>query len=298
VEEEVHEIPVDEDGRIFFGGELNFNTRSFHQLLSIHQIQTLYADCSKVCRVKAVEEEEEGGEYSRGDTYWIQADAEPRCALEAIALNIFTEHCQKAKFNPACSGAEFWTQVIGREDDIGWHFDKDYSLELSGVNIYPHLATVTYLTQGGGPTSIIHKPGSSHCGQGIEGEATKLWISFPQRAKHISFDGRNLHGAPADLSEIALNKRKGKSKRKRSEEVDKAAADGTSERVTFLVNVWLNHRPGSAEVLDEKTLSQLECRTCEKLNFGKEMQPKTVALAAEADRKLSWEFSEVSSSIE
>ena len=36
--------------------------------------------------------------------------------------------------------------VLEREDEVGFHWDKDYAVEGQGVNVFPHLATVTYLT--------------------------------------------------------------------------------------------------------------------------------------------------------
>ena len=40
------------------------------------------------------------------------------------------------------------------------------------------------------------------CGDidGVSGEAEAAWISRPQLGKHICFDGRYLHGAPANLA--------------------------------------------------------------------------------------------------
>jgi hypothetical protein len=45
---------------------------------------------------------------------------------------------------PMCCAV--WLKVVDHEDDIGWHWDKDYSLESSGINVHPHVATVTYLS--------------------------------------------------------------------------------------------------------------------------------------------------------
>lgn len=36
--------------------------------------------------------------------------------------------------------------------------------------------------------------------KGVSGEASKAWVSLPRKGKHISFDGRYLHAAPADLA--------------------------------------------------------------------------------------------------
>ena len=32
--------------------------------------------------------------------------------------------------------------------EVAWHWDRDYTLESSGVNIHPMLGTVTYLSHG------------------------------------------------------------------------------------------------------------------------------------------------------
>jgi len=40
---------------------------------------------------------------------------------------------------------------FGHQDEnseVGWHWDRDYTLESSGMNIHPMLATVTYLSEG------------------------------------------------------------------------------------------------------------------------------------------------------
>ena len=65
---------------------------------------------------------------------------------------------------PPTHPLQWWVQVLHEEDDIGLHFDKDYTLEDQGLNIHPHLATVTYLTPYGGPTLILPLPGPLHHG--------------------------------------------------------------------------------------------------------------------------------------
>ena len=47
--------------------------------------------------------------------------------------------------------------MIEGDDDIGWHWDKDYGMEARGINVHPCLATVTYLSDLGGPTVILEK---------------------------------------------------------------------------------------------------------------------------------------------
>ena len=39
-------------------------------------------------------------------------------------------------------------QIKDESSEVAWHWDRDYTLESSGVNIHPMLGTVTYLSQG------------------------------------------------------------------------------------------------------------------------------------------------------
>lgn len=91
----------------------------------------LIQDCQTVFNVRA--QSEEGGDYSEGDTFFISAVAAPTTTLERLAKEIFDFHTKEALFEPKRSGAEFWTQILEEEDDIGFHFDKDYSVEVREV---------------------------------------------------------------------------------------------------------------------------------------------------------------------
>ncbi|CAM9153425.1 unnamed protein product [Hapterophycus canaliculatus] len=222
----------------------------------------------------------------------MQADAVPRNCLERLALDIFEAHTPDARFNRATSGAEWWTQVIDESDDIGWHWDKDYGMEAHGINVHPCLATVTYLSANGGPTIILEKKGPMACEdvRGVSGESSKAWISRPNLGKHICFDGRYLHAAPADLAvppspappghrDVETKKRDKDGEPKSAPPVGAAGVVATAastidsarrcpatngggvrssgRRVTFLVNVWLNHAPKTAAPLPGTTAAKL-----------------------------------------
>jgi hypothetical protein len=165
--------------------------------------------------------------YSK-DTFWLPADAEPHNDLEVLAKAIFTHHTQGISEIPAFSGAEWWTQVkycdhSGCTDGVDFHYDKDECLaEEFAVGVYPQLSTVSYFTSGGAPTIIL----DNTTAVAISTPITTAHVSHPQRGKHVVFDGRLLHAAPAH----SLLRLPG---------VD---MDG-GVRVTFLVNVWLGHRP-------------------------------------------------------
>lgn len=113
------------------------------------------------------------------------------------------------------AGAEWWVQVLEEDDDIGkhplrvWplpprnghmtcppptinpphlatspspglHFDKDYMIEQQGYNLHPHVATVTYLTDGGGPTLILPLAGPLVHGTDLTCQLASACFSFPE----------------------------------------------------------------------------------------------------------------------
>ncbi|CAE8595943.1 unnamed protein product [Polarella glacialis] len=215
-EDEELQLTIDVDGRVAsLGGPLpNYSFRSFPQLLPVGDqsakaaLATLVGDCEKAFTARATAK---GASYSRGETFWVPAGAAPESlsAIERLALAIFHLHVPKGdssgcSYDASRSGAEWWTQVIETEDDIGWHWDRDYGLEADeGLRLHPHIATVTYLSEGGAPTIVLE---AVEPPEGDGGGATRPLaverghLSWPQVGKHISFDGRWLHAAPADLA--------------------------------------------------------------------------------------------------
>ena len=139
----------------------------------------ILADCRRVFTARSVKKKagkdgkKTGRQYSSGETFWISAEATPRCALEHLAQQIFHLHVTDAArkwedacgddanapppFDPHRSGAEWWTQVVDEELDIPFHWDRDYELQKEeGVCLHPHVASVTYLTGlGGAPTLVL-----------------------------------------------------------------------------------------------------------------------------------------------
>ena len=76
-------------------------------------------------------------------------------------------------------------------------------------------------------------------------------LSYPTPGKHLVFDGRFLHAAPTLLNEgvataaaaaIAATA-EGKDGKEGKEDVAGDGGSAGSVRVTFLVNIWLNHQP-------------------------------------------------------
>ena len=283
------ELALDPNNRPSFGGSMDFDFSTFSkavEFVSDEQREKLIEDCARTMTARA-----RGIGLSEGMTYMVRACDKPRCTLEEIALKIFEFHTANADFDPSKSGAEWWTQVIDAEDDIGFHFDKDFALENFELNVHPHLGTVTYLNNSfvGAPTIVINKRCDDQFGEQFTGPASKASISFPQPGKHMSFDGRMLHGAPSnlrvDVPHRDINDLDEEEDDDESEEGDSVArdivakADGVQPntagggggggaksskkprqpRVTFLVNIWLNHIPLSAASLPEQVLQTLTC---------------------------------------
>jgi hypothetical protein len=231
---------LDKRHRVKFGGSLNYEFKNFKQFLppmSPKVISGLKDDCLKAFSYRASSEEDEdetGSVHSTdyhndGCTFFLRSNDTPRCALEELARRVFLLHTGTAEFDPATSGAEWWTQVVDSNSDIGFHWDKDYAYEqTTGINLFPHLGTVTYLTDTGGPTVVLRRPGCPMSADDHSGLVSDIVISHPEFGKHMKFDGQMLHAAPAGLCSSLQNQ---------------GTATSPTKRVTFLVNIWLNHIP-------------------------------------------------------
>jgi len=162
----------------------------------------------------------------QGGSSWMPCTATPRCLPEAVARAVFEHHTRGADFDAASSGAEWWTQVRengSAERTIKFHWDADeFGLDRYDVGVHPHLSTVTYLSDCGTPTLVLDRRGLVRTSTATPaGRIRQGLLSYASSGKHIVFDGQLLHGNVPD-----------------------DAVHG--ERVTFLVNVWLNHRPSNS----------------------------------------------------
>ena len=186
------------------------------------------------------------------DTFWLGAGESPRCALEAVALEIFRKHAAASPHaaDPK-SGVEWWAQVkdptasqeAARE--VCFHWDKDEQAHtLHGMYVFPQLATVTYLSQGGAPTVVLDKRPDSFTGAIVDGSVENAAACAPRVGRHLVFDGRALHAAPRAL-----------------------ATSGEGKRYTFLVNVWLGHRPSGIRPFPAAALDKLT-RDGASMRFG------------------------------
>ena len=195
-----------------------------------------------------------------GCTHWVDATASPRCALEMLAIHVVEFHLQRLGFlQGRRAGAEWWVQRREICDSLSVHWDCDETRKSgTGEHIPPFLATVNYLTNEGAPTIVLPIAADAR-GRGVtmpssdEEDSARAptlaaYASFPLRGKHLAFDGRLLHGAvydgpddgPEDLDEGATTA--------------VANSPAAAERLTVLVNLWIDHQPDGVVSLSDELL--------------------------------------------
>ena len=124
------EFVFDPDRRVPHPPSLPFQFQSYSSCLPPSLILALSSDALSAFTARHVSKSTDAS-YSSGSTFFLPACMEPRCGLEALAKSIFDHHTRDCKnFDPGCSGAEWWTQCIEEEDDIGVHWDGDYGMEV------------------------------------------------------------------------------------------------------------------------------------------------------------------------
>jgi hypothetical protein len=224
-EELTRALNTDRSGRLAGVRGLCYESRSFRDFLSPEAAAAVKADCLVL----------DGRAAGLDATFWLPAAAKPRFGLEALARAVFEYHTAGAVYPKERSGAEWWVQVrsasaaegsAGASNHIGFHWDMDLDVMRShGLALHPHLSTVTYLSDVGGPTLVVpqRRPDAE---RGVRLRPRRACtVSFPAVAKHFCFDGRFLHGVPKP----------------------RAAAAAAGMRVTFLVNIWLGYKPAGVE---------------------------------------------------
>lgn len=225
-------------------------------VLPVKSIETLKRDCAIIFDSRSINTDEEN--YSSGSTYFIKSNETPQNSLERIALEIFKYHSRDIKdLNPDLSGAEWWSQVIHPFDDIGVHWDRDYGLEEEkGEHVHPLYGTVTYLSSKGAPTVVFNKIGSNQADEDILGKINEMAISSTQIGNHLRFNGNLLHAAPANFLHDEEEDEEDDSEDDEDEsedEVDdlerleKLFSKLPNRRISFLVNIWINHIPSQSQ---------------------------------------------------
>mmetsp|Transcript_27502 Transcript_27502/g.32095 ORF Transcript_27502/g.32095 Transcript_27502/m.32095 type:complete len:457 (-) Transcript_27502:25-1395(-) len=260
---------------------------SFSSALTISKEQTdnIVHDCELTFTART---KEDSDAYSNGATYFVPASMKPRCALEKLAMEIFKTHTKDLipgrHYDVERSGAEWWTLVLevnnneedneeeeDGDDEVGMHFDADYGLEeqLPNYMLHPRVATVTYLSNVGVPTLILNKrspPPTDVDKKSLNGSIGLGWISCPMLGKHIAFDGRLLHGAietflpTASPNKSACDEKNVKRRRvgDEGEYIEKELKPIVGKRVTFMVNIWINHCPIDAELIEDDLCAKMK----------------------------------------
>eukprot|EP01041_Mallomonas_annulata_P004667 gene4667-9257_t len=244
---------LNHDNCISYDGDINLQSRTFLNALALPspQFKILIKDCYQLFSSKPIEHCDDE-DYSSGDTFFVAGNANPRCLAEQLAKSIFECHTKSALFDPSISGAEWWVNVIDCNDDVGFHWDRDYGIEEEdGLHIYPQLGTVTYLTDCGGPTIVLDKKGTFRNDEDISGPITSCLVSQPKIGKHLCFDGTLLHAAPSDLIDENIDD---------NDDEQETSGDNSKaiqKRITFLVNIWLNHIPTQSTPLPDEIVKKL-----------------------------------------
>jgi hypothetical protein len=172
--------------------------------------------------------------------------------------------------NREASGLEWWVQSKSNEETsdnnnnnnnnnnnqtsngVDLHYDKDEELAANfGIGVFPQISTVTYLTDclsgTTSPTVVLETTAK----EPVESEIRKCFVSVPEVGKHISFDGRFLHGAPSQLKSLS-----GIDNNNNNNNNENSSKSNTY-RLTFLVNIWINYRPCKVSILPADLLRHL-----------------------------------------
>ena len=173
--------------------------------------------------------------YNKG-SFWLAASSNGNSIVENVVSQIFAYHVPNDFRYSDKAGAEFWVQVREqtKHDSLPFHFDKDEALfSAKGLMRNPDIATVTYLSQGAAPPTVIF----ALTPEDVDIETDKCFrtpknafVCFPKRGKHLAFRGNMYHGV---LGRMQSQK-------------------SSEPRVTLLVNIWLTDRPANTRILTEE----------------------------------------------
>jgi len=254
-------------------------------------------------------------------TFWVPAKGmKPRCTLEQCALEIFHHHIDKNNmtYDETTSGCEWWVQIrpsppTGRysmlvekkngnekntkkeketnkhqeEESMGicFHWDKDEDLRLltdGTMYIHPHLSTVSYFTSFGPPTIVLNYQVHPFTGaHQLPSNTTDAYLSWPKQGKHLSFDGRFLHGAPFDLMEPGSFEQQIATPNNNNNKIQKRR----QRRITFLVNIWLNYKPLNVHPFPASMIDKLSSTTENSILFHNDTNTTHTTTAKQSKTK-------------
>ena len=162
---------------------------SFDNALKIDLFQALQIQCDTVQKWIVKQDFSTKLKHGKLQTFWMPivrgGNATPRFAIEEAIFNL--HNVDKSWFGgKRVVGAEWWVQVKGPRDSIGFHYDKDEGeASTKGVMKHPLLSTITYLTDNGSPTVIFNMTTDGNFDAPTI--PTTAYISFPKRNRHTIF---------------------------------------------------------------------------------------------------------------
>jgi len=178
-----------------YEGDMDMTFRTFASSFALRDPevnkQQLLFDCKRAMTARAATKGDATG-LSSGATFWLPAHQAPQCGLEVLVKGVFDYHTRNVtQLDTNMSGAEWWTLSINPRDEVGFHFDKDYGAEASGINLHPQISTVTYLVNHGAPTLVLGTRTPPMYGGDFSNTAVqRAWLCRPQYSRHMCFDGR------------------------------------------------------------------------------------------------------------
>ena len=193
-DEEQIAISIDQHGQVVFGGKLNYEFQCFENIFGyFHRndknfYPSMFGDCKGAFTAREMEDDDD---YGSGDTFFLSSVLEPS-ETRTINKDIFEYHTKDVSYDTEISG-EWWTLVVDSSDGgVGFHWDKDYGMEEHGVSIFPHIATVTYIShvEIAAPTIVLEKTSPPMFEASVEGKAGKnVYVSWPSRESILRLMG-------------------------------------------------------------------------------------------------------------
>lgn len=171
--------------------------------------------------------------------------------------------------------------ALAPEASIAFHWDGDEARMRASQHVPPLLATVTYLGGAGAPTLVLPlaadargaalpaprparaaEPAGAAAAASDCAEGGCAYLSRPVPGKHLAFDGRLLHGCPAEYAAPPAATAAAPPAAAACQEAAAAvegreAGAGRTWRVSLLVNVWQCHRPSAARPLPAEMAARL-----------------------------------------
>ena len=131
------------------------------------------------------------------ETFLLDTNKNDFNILEKIVFELAMFHFNRLgiKYNPELHYIEFWTkkETVTKQKIHNFHSDKDEKcLKKKNILLNPLLSTVTYLTDSYFPTIITNIPEKNENLNNVIDKS--ILLLFPNKLKHISFDGKYLHG--------------------------------------------------------------------------------------------------------